>query len=266
MEQGQERGPDFLDVTDQTFIEEVVEESKSRPVVVDFWADWCAPCHQLGPILEKLALEHGGAFRLARLDVDQNPAISAHFGVQGIPAVKAIVGGKLVDEFTGALPEQRVRAWLSPLLPSEADTVVAEARKEEEAGDAAGAERAYRDALATDAQNREARLGLARVLADRGARDEAREMLGPLLPGDDADRVLARIRVSEWKEIEEPGTLASAKRLAAGARWREALDGMLGALQDDPDAREAMLAVFSVLGDDDPLTREYRGKLAAALF
>ena len=136
----------------------------------------------------------------------------------------------------------------------------------EQAGDVADAERDYRAVLAGDPDNRPARLGLARILAERGELDAARELLTPMLPDLEAERLLSSIRVSEWAEIEEPGTLASAKRLAAQERWREALDGMLGALRDDPDAREAMLDAFAVLGNDDPLVAEYRRRLASALF
>ena len=107
---------------------------------------------------------------------------------------------------------------------------------------------------------------MGRILAERGNLQEAKEILTRLRPDPEAERLLAGIRVSEWSTLEEPGTLPSAKRLAAQGKWREALDGMLGALRDDPAAREAMLEVFAVLGDDDPLVAEYRRKLANALF
>jgi putative thioredoxin len=259
-------GSDVVDVTDATFVDEVIEESKSRPVVVDFWAEWCAPCRTLGPILEKLAVENDGAFRLAKVDVDANPGVAAHFMVQGIPSVKAFRGGELVDEFVGAMPEPMVRKWLEPILPTEADLMAAEAQQEVASGDLADAEDRFREALKKDHGNREAVTGLARLLIDRGDLREARELVEPLVPDPVAASLLSAVRVAEWAGIETPGTLASAKRLASGGHWREALDGMLGALGDDPDAREAMLDVFAVLGDDDAMVRDFRAKLASALF
>ncbi|MFB3738131.1 MAG: thioredoxin [Candidatus Velamenicoccus archaeovorus] len=255
-----------VDVTDADFMEQVVEESKERPVVVDLWAAWCGPCRTLGPILERVAEERGGSFRLAKLDVDANPYTASQFGVQSIPTVIAFKDGRPVDGFVGAIPEPLVNEFIDRLLPTEADVVAKEAEEEERSGDVEDAERRYREALEADQGNRSARLGLGRILAERAAFDEARQTLMPLLPDADAERLLASITVSEWADLRENGTLASAKRLAAQGRWREALDGMLGALRDDPDARQAMLEVFEVLGDEDPLVVDYRRKLANALF
>ncbi|HVF21363.1 MAG TPA: tetratricopeptide repeat protein [Mycobacteriales bacterium] len=107
-----------LDVTEASFGVDVVERSRQVPVVVDLWAEWCAPCRQLGPVLEKLAVEAAGAWVLAKVDVDANPRLAQALGVQGIPAVKAVVDGELVAEFTGALPEAQIRAWLAQLVPA----------------------------------------------------------------------------------------------------------------------------------------------------
>jgi putative thioredoxin len=255
-----------LDVTDETFVQEVVEESKKRPVVVDLWADWCGPCKMLGPILERVAEDHGGAFRLAKLDVDANQMTAAQFGVQSIPTVVAFKDGQPVDGFVGALPEPNVKQFISTLLPSESQIAADEATQEAEAGDTASAEKGFRDALAADENNVPARVGLARVLLDRGDLEGARKLVEPALPDPEASRVTAEIRVREWGKSSEPGTLSSAKRLASRGRWREGLDGMLAALGDDEDAREAMVDAFAVLGEDSDLAREYRGKLANALF
>jgi putative thioredoxin len=261
-----EMEPVVVEATDQNFVETVVEESTRRPVIVDLWAAWCGPCRVIGPILEKVADERKGAFLLAKLDVDANPYTAGQFGVQSIPTVIAFRDGRPVDGFVGAIPEAMVNQFVDKLLPSEADLGAAEALERELEGDLADAEGTYREALAADEANREARLGLGRVLAETGREDEARQTLMPLLPDPEAERVLAVLEVSSWASITEPGTLASAKRLAAQGRHREALDGMLGALGDDPDARRAMLDVFAVLGEEDPLVAEYRRKLTSALF
>ena len=255
-----------VEVTDADFMEKVVEESKRRPVVVDLWASWCGPCKTLGPILERVAEQHGGEFLLAKLDVDANPYTAGQFGVQSIPTVIAFRDSRPVDGFIGAMPEPMVNEFVDRILPTEADLVAKEAMQEEAEGDVADAERGYRGALEADANNRVARLGLGRILEERGDLDEARRTLMPLLPDEEAEALLASIEVSSWSQLSEPGTLVSAKRLAAQGKWREALDGMLGSLRDDQDARQAMLEVFSVLGDEDPLVVEYRRKLANALF
>jgi putative thioredoxin len=264
--QGRVEDTTVVSVTDADFMDVVIEGSKRRPVVVDLWAAWCGPCRTLGPMLEKVADERKGAFLLAKLDVDANPYTASQFGVQSIPTVVAFVDGKPVDGFVGAVPEPMVNEFIDRVLPSDADRVAEEAAGEEAAGDVTDAERRYREALAQDDGNRAARLGLGRILAERGEADEARRTLMPLLPDEEADRILARLEVADWATIQEPGTLASAKRLAARGRWREALDGMLGALRDDPDARQAMLTVFSAIDGEDGLAAEYRRKLSNALF
>jgi putative thioredoxin len=258
-----------VDVTDDTFEEVVIEGSKERPVVVDLWASWCAPCRTLGPILEKVAEERKGAFLLAKVDVDAQgvgQALLQAVRSQGIPTVVGFRDGAAVDVFIGAYPEPEVNRFVDGLLPTDADLGAREALEEEEEGDLEDAEAKYREALDTDANNRTARLGLGRILAQQGAATEARQTLMPLLPDADAEKLLAEIEVASWASVAEPGTLASAKRLAAQGKWREALDGMLGALRDDPDARQAMLEVFSVLGEQDELVFEYRRKMANALF
>lgn len=258
-----------IEVTDANFQEVVIEGSKERPVVVDLWASWCAPCRTLGPILEKVAEERRGGFLLAKLDIDANgvgQALLQAVKSQGIPTVVAFRDGQAVDMFIGAYPEPAVNEFVDRLMPTEADLEAQEAEAEEESGDLEDAEAKYREVLETDPNNRTARLGLGRLLARQGAASQARETLMPLLPDVEADRLLAELEVASWVGISETGTLASAKRLAAQGKWREALDGMIGALGDDPDARQAMLEVFTALGDEDPLVPEYRRKLASSLF
>jgi putative thioredoxin len=248
-EQVTEPGPVVVEATDQNFLETVIEESKTRPVVVDLWASWCGPCRTLGPILEKVAGERGGSFLLAKLDVDANPYTAGQFGVQSIPTVVAFRDGQPIDGFVGAIPEPMVNEFVDKLE-----------------GHLEDAEEKYREALEVDPTNGDARVGLARIYAETEREDLARETLAPALPDPEAERILAMLEVRDWANLTEPGTLASAKRLAAQGMWREGLDAMLGALPDDPDARQAMLEVFTVLGEDDELVAEYRRKLAAALF
>ncbi|HEY1331217.1 MAG TPA: thioredoxin [Actinomycetota bacterium] len=260
-----------IEVTDQTFMRDVVEESNSRPVVVDFWAEWCAPCRMIGPVLERLAGEGQGRFLLAKLDVDANPEAATAFRIQSIPAVKAFRDGQVVEEFVGAIPEDAIRAFLDAVTPSEADDVVAEAEGAEREGRTEDAEVGYRRALELAPGHAGATLGLARLAAGRGDPDEARRLLEPLRPDPEAERILVTLEVSSWGAgANGDGDLAAAERAAADGRFDDALRGFLDQVRAGGDsrdaAREAMLKIFSILGDDDPLTREYRPKLAAALF
>jgi putative thioredoxin len=259
-----------IDVTDETFEQVVVEGSKTRPVIVDLWAAWCGPCRVIGPILEKVANERQGAFTLAKVDVDANGVGQALLNAvrsQGIPTVVAFRDGAVVDMFIGAYPEQAVNQFVDGVLPTAAEVAAHEAQEDADAGDLQEAERRYREALKADPGNRAAAVGLGKLLLDRGELEEASALVEPHLPDPEADRVARTVEVLGWSSLEGPGTLDSAKRLAAKGQWRQALDGMLGAIPEDRDAaREAMISVFAVLGDEDPLVAEYRKKLTNALF
>lgn len=260
-----------IEVTDETFATAVLDESQARPVVVDFWAAWCQPCRMIGPVLERLAEEHGGQFLLAKLDVDANPQASAAFGIQSIPAVKAFRDGRLVDEFIGALPEQAIRQWLQGILPTEADALAGRAAAAEGDRRIEEAERLYREALEQQPNHRRAALGLGGVLAVKGQAEQAREVLSALRPDPEAERLLAAIEVSEWASPNGDSPLARAEGAAAEGRFQEALEVFLAAVQNGTTeekqrARDAMLKIFAVLGEEDPLTAEYRRKLATALF
>jgi putative thioredoxin len=260
-----------VEVTDATFPSAVIEESHRRPVVVDFWAAWCQPCRLIGPVLERLAEEHGGQFLLAKLDVDANPEAAGAFRIQSIPAVKAFRDGQVVQEFIGAIPEQSIKQFLQAVLPSEAEGAVERAEEAERSGRPDEAERLFREALEADAGLTRAALGVGRLAALRGDGEEARRVLTPLRPHPEADRLLAAIEVSEWASPNGSGPVADAERAAAEGRFQEALDVFLAAVRNGREeerdrGREAMLKLFAVLGDEDPLTIEYRRRLAAVLF
>jgi putative thioredoxin len=264
--------PHVIDVTDATFGTAVLEESRRRPVVVDFWAGWCQPCLVIGPVLERLAEEEGGRFLLAKLDIDANPQIAGSFRIQSIPAVKAFQDARLVNEFVGAVPEQAIRQFIASVVPSDADRLVAQGEQAEREGRPEEAERLFRQGLEVDPGHVPSSVGLGRLAAVRGDLEEARQLLTPLRPDPEAERLLAALDVSEWERAASNGSgpLAEAQRAAAEGRFGEALARFLAEVErggeQGPAAREAMLKLFAVLGDDDPLTREYRRRLASALF
>ena len=276
------------DVTEATFATDVVEASSTRPVVVDFWAEWCGPCRMLGPVLERLADEHAGAFELAKLNTDENPRISQAFQIQGIPAVKAFKDGRVVDEFVGALPEPRVRDWLQRFLPNEADALATRGDELATAGHHNAAEDAYREALSHTPGHAAATIGLARVLSGRGEVGEAEALrLLSALPADPrANQLRAEIGLRkagggadlaalERRVQENPRDPAAqyelGAALAAQGRYEPALEHLIESVRRDrawneDAARKAMIDLFNVLGEESPLTQSYRKQLSYLLF
>lgn len=278
-----------IEVGEDNFESAVVERSHQIPVVVDFWAPWCGPCRVLGPVLEKLAEEYAGKILLAKVNVDDNPALAGAFGIQGIPAVKLVKDGQIAGEFTGALPEPAVREMLSRYLPSEYDTQSREADALEEEGKGAQAKAIYQSILDAEPNHARALLGLGRLLMNEGDRDSALNYLEKIsLAADerkDADRLIARLQLRGDDNADEatlreklaaqPESLEArfdlAQALAANENFEEALAQFLNIVKSDRNfrddgARKAMVQIFDVLPPDDPLTDQYRSELAKVLF
>jgi len=251
------------DVSEADFSTEVIERSYERPVVVDLWAEWCAPCRQLGPILERVAEKHAGDVELVKVDVDANPEIAAAYGVQGIPAVKAFRNGAVVNEFVGAYPEDAVRRFFDSILPTEADRLAAAG---EGTSDRAEAERAYRAALELERDNRSAVLGLASLLESRREFEEARSLLARLPDDADVRRLRAQIDLAEAAGSVSPSDPLA--RAGVDGDWEPVLERLLAEVRngDREHAREQMVDIFEVLGPEHPLTVKYRSELASALF
>jgi putative thioredoxin len=244
-----------IDVSEATFATDVLERSRTTPVVVDFWAAWCGPCRSLGPLLERAAERREGDVVLAKVDVDANPRLQMQFEVRGIPAVKAFRDGQIADEFTGAQPPAAVERFLDSLLPSEADGLVAE-------GDEAG----LRRALELEPGRADAALALGRILAQRGEREAALAVLGNVAGSFAAEGLAARLR------LEEDPDLAEAFAALDRGETQRGLDALIGAIAGtaDEDRREALrravVGVLDDLGVEHPLARESRRKLASALY
>jgi putative thioredoxin len=276
--------PYIYDVTTAEFQQEVLLKSRDVPVLVDFWAEWCGPCKTLSPLLERMTDDATGTFLLAKVDVDANPELSAQFGVQSIPTVVAIVSGKEVNRFSGALPETSIQTFIDSVMPSELDLMVDEARSVLISGDTVAAEHILKQALDIQSDHQDAGTSLAALLIDKGETEEAMIVLGKLVPDPDVDRLqgAARLRNASGTDIsvleaavqaspdDDAAQLELAGALAARDEYEPALDRMLAVVRKSgehkEDARLAMVDIFGVLGAEHPLTSSYRRQLASALY
>lgn len=233
----------MVDVTDATFETAVVRRSETVPVVVDLWAEWCGPCKQLGPILEKVIAETGGAVELAKVDVDANPAVSQAFQVQSIPAVYAMKDGQVVDGFMGAQGEAQVREFVQRLMPTPEQSEVEQLL---EIGDVASLNRAYE----LEPDNPAVLTALAGRLIEEGQADQGLALLDKIPETPETRRLRAVARTGGEPVDDIDTTLAQ----------------LLPSVKVDDDARQKFVDLLEVLGPDDPRTAEWRRKLSTALF
>ena len=239
----------MADVTDATFQAQVVDRSRTVPVIVDLWADWCEPCRQLTPLLDKAVAETGGAVELAKVDIEKNPGVAQAFRVQSIPAVYAMVDGQVADGFLGAQGEAAVREFVQRLLPTPEMTEI-------ERLVAAGDEASLRAALELESDNADAVTALAALLIDDGRTAEAAELLERIPETPETRRLTALARVQGSDDAP-----------AGGAPEIEAeLAGLLTAVKADEEARRRFVDLLEVLGPDDPRTSAWRKRLSTALF
>jgi putative thioredoxin len=251
-----------MDVSESNFQTAVIERSHTVPVVVDFWAEWCGPCRQLGPVIERAVAARGGKIELAKLDVDANQSLARTHRIQSIPAVKAFRDGKVVSEFIGAQPAPAVERFLDGLLPSEADALVAQ-----------GDEASLRRALELEPSRADAAVPLARILHGRGDSEEALALLARVPGSFAADGLAARIKLERAAgnggQPQDPDLSDAFAALDEGDQER-ALELLLGSLPSADGARDeirrVVVGILDELGVEHPLARETRRRLASALY
>jgi len=283
------------DTTTQTFVKDVIEESKRQPVLVDFWAPWCGPCKQLTPVLEKAVKAAKGKVKLVKMNIDDHPAIPGQLGIQSIPAVIAFVAGQPADGFMGALPEGQVVAFLERLtkdrIGGEAKDLLKAADAALAEGDASGAADMYAQLLAEDNANVPALGGLARAYVETGALDQARQTLAMVPEGKQNDAAVAAARaalelaeqaktlgpISELEQkvaanpLDHQARFDLALALNGKGRRVDALEQLLAIVKrdrkwNDDGARKQLVQFFDAWGPTDEATIEGRKKLSSILF
>ena len=280
-----------VDLTQDQFESEVVERSRTTPVLVDFWAPWCGPCRSLSPVLEKLAEEYAGAFLLAKINTDENQDLALAFQIRSIPQVVLFQEGKAVDQFAGAIPEAEIRRFLKPYCPSDVDKLFSQARVELEAGQKEEAKGFLQQVIDREPQHSPARLALARLLIgeqlpeqarshlqaipfmadERDAADRLEQVVGFQADCEEAGGQASLREILESRPQDLAARMALASCLVAAGQYREALEEFLAVVARDKhyredSARKAMLAVFSLIGERSDLAEEFRGRLARTLY
>jgi putative thioredoxin len=283
------------DTTTQAFVKDVIEESKRQPVLVDFWAPWCGPCKQLTPILEKTVRAAKGKVKLAKMNIDEHPAIPGQMGIQSIPAVIAFVNGQPADGFMGALPENQVVAFLERLtkgsIGAEAKDLLKAADAALADGDAATAANLYAELLAEDNANVQALAGLARTYIETGAFEQAQQTLAmvPESKRNDSAVAAARAALELAEQAKTLGPIAELEQKVAANpldhqarfdlalalngknRRMEALDHLINIVKrdrkwNDDGARKQLVQLFDAWGPADEATIEGRKRLSSILF
>ncbi len=291
--------PDLIkETTTQTFVKDVIEESKRQPVLIDFWAPWCGPCRQLTPILEKAVRAAKGRVKLVKMNIDEHPAIPGQMGIQSIPAVIAFANGQPADGFMGAVPESQVNAFIDKVtraMPAAGEPNVAEILKEAEAvlaeGDPATAAQIYAEVLAVDPTNIAALAGLAKCYVATGAIEQARQTLAmvpeskrndPAVKAvqaaiDLAEQAKALGPVSELEQkvaanpLDHQARFDLATALNASGKRAEATDQLLEIVKrdrkwNDDAARKQLVQFFDAWGPSDQATLDGRKRLSTILF
>jgi putative thioredoxin len=278
--------PYIFDVTVENFKQVVLQNSMNRPVLVDFWAEWCNPCKMLMPALAKLVDEYAGKFILAKVNTEQEQQLAAHFGIRSIPCVKLFLNGQMADEFLGALPEAEIRHFIDKYIPRESDGLLAQAEQLLLQGDAEGAGALIRQAAQADPSSARVMLTNARYLATLGRLDEAEQQL-QALPEDERNKpevasMLARIQFDRTSADSPPAEAleqrlhdnpadSEAMHLLAQHRIMQndhegALELLLKLMQQDREygddvARKDMLRIFELLGGQGDLVKRYRNRM-----
>jgi len=281
----------IFNVTDATFVDEVLSASESVPIAVDFWAPWCQPCRALSPVLERVVESLGGAVRLAKVDVDKNSVVAQRLGVTGVPTVKLFRNGQIVSEFVGVIPEVDIKTFLNKALPSTEDALVEDAIALMAADQVDSARAKLEQALETSPSHPGAHLEKGKLLLRSGDFEEAERELEEVSEGtaefDEAVRHLAGIEfdrtcrrcggldAAEERHGQSPESLDAkfelGRCLAAEGDYRRAMDLFLSIVQADRNyrdgaAKDDMVRVFGILGHQSALAREYRSRLASALY
>ena len=271
----------IIDVSDETFEFEVVNYSAQTPVIMDFWAPWSIPSRVQSPLLAKLAYEAQGSFRLARVNVDDQPKLAERLNVRNLPSIKAFVSGRVVSEYAGVLNPEQLRAFINRILPKQGDLLLQKGKSLLILGDYSGAEEVLKEFLATNRKEPAGLIALARALLIQGKGRDAQYLLAGFPASSEYNvaqtlKPLAKALVwsDEGGDLETSNLDASFKnalRLARRGNLFAALDGLLDIIKLDKHyrddwAREIFVAILNVLGEENPEVRQYRTDLTNALF